>query len=408
MINIAAARRRADWPEFSLYRPHPEVSALRAALQDAHARLRALLAPVEGERMQVPLLPILNPPLWELGHVGWFHEFWVHRNGDFAMPSRLAGADGLYDSARVAHDSRWGLPLPTLEATHAYVDSILADTLAGLDAHGAAQGAPLDDALAYFVQLGVLHQDMHNEAAAYMWQTLAYPAPPGASNPGRLDAERGDLELAPARHLLGAPRGSGFVFDNEKWAHAVDLPAFAIARRPVSNAQFAVFVEAGGYTQEKFWTESGWALRGSLGLAHPRYWRREGAGWSMRRFDEWVPLDPDAPVMHVSAHEADAWCRWAGRRLPAEAEWEHAATLHPEDFPMQRLWEWTASRFAPYPGFSADPYKEYSEPWFATEHRVLRGGSFVTPARLIRTRWRNFYTPGRADFFCGFRSAALR
>ena len=408
MINIAAAARRPEWPDFSLYRPHPPAEVLQAWLRETQARTQALLACAAGARLQVPLLSIVNPPLWELGHLAWFHEFWLHRDGDFALPSRLPGADRLYDSARVAHDTRWSLPLPDLAATQAYLQRVLEGVHAALEASKPAVGAQApDDALAYFVQLGILHQDMHNEAYAYTWQTLGYPAPTGARGPAAMPQAQSDLEIPAGTCRLGAAPRSGFVFDNEKWAHDIELPSFAIARRPVSNAEFAAFVADGGYARRDCWSEAGWSLREGLRLAHPRYWQRDGDGWQVRRFDRLEPLAGDEPVMHVSAHEAEAWCRWAGRRLPGEAEWERAASLHPADFAPGALWQWTASRFAPYPQFSADPYKEYSAPWFAEEHRVLRGGSFVTPARLIRRTWRNFYKPERADIFCGFRSAAL-
>ena len=187
-------------------------------------------------------------------------------------------------------------------------------------------------------------------------------------------------------------------------------------------------------------------------LEYPRYWRRDSGRWTLRRYDRMLPLDAREPVMHVSWHEAQAYCRWAGRRLPTEIEWERAAATAPDSdakrrypwgeyaerpvkelarldartgapapvgaFPrgesgwgvrqmLGNVWEWTETRFAPYPGFSADPYKEYSEPWFAEDHRVLRGGSFATPLRLVRNTWRNFYKPDRADVFCGFRTCAL-
>jgi iron(II)-dependent oxidoreductase len=204
--------------------------------------------------------------------------------------------------------------------------------------------------------------------------------------------------------LLGAKPGAGFVFDNEKWAHEVEVAAFTIAHSAVSNAQYRDFVYAGGYARREFWSDAGWALRERLALEHPRYWQREADSWSVRCFDRWVPLAPQEPVRHVSCHEAEAYCRWAGRRLPSEAEWEYAVAGRLDS---GSVWEWTSSRFGPYPGFAADPYKEYSAPWFAEEHRVLRGGSFATPRRLLRPTWRNFYQPERADMFCGFRTCAL-
>jgi iron(II)-dependent oxidoreductase len=370
----------------------------------------------------------VNPPRWELGHIGYFHEFWVHRRGDSGAPSMVRNADRLYDSARVAHDSRWTLDLPDIEATWRSVEAVRERTLELLDR------GPLSDELAYFVQLCILHHDMHNEAFCTMWHTLGYPAPLPVDRPApEADPAGGDAGIPAGTMALGASPASGFVFDNEKWAHEVEVPAFSIARCAVSNGEFLAFVEDDGYSRRELWSEAGWQMRDRYLLEGPRYWRKDRGRWHQRRYDRVVPLDPREPVMHVSWHEAKAYCRWAGRRLPTEAEWERAAATAPDTGAKRRypwgdgvarsefargesawgvrrmlgnLWEWTESRFAPYPGFSADPYREYSEPWFAEDHRVLRGGSFVTPPRLIRNTWRNFYKPDRADVFCGFRTCA--
>ncbi len=451
MANIAERTYRAGWPDFSLFRPHPSATTLAAWLRETHCLTARLFSVIDGRRLEVPLMRIVNPPLWELGHVGWFQEFWVLRGGSFAAPSMIPGADTLYDSARVPHDTRWSLPLPDLDATRRYVDAVRDRSLELLDR------APLTDELAYFTQLSILHQDMHNEAFCYMWQTLGYPmplpaAPAGAQcGPESLQVSQ-DIEIPAGTLMLGAAPASGFVFDNEKWAHEVELAAFAIARHAVTNAEYQAFVEEGGYRQPELWSAAGLAMLDELRLAAPRYWLREGERWRVRRFDRELALEPSEPVMHVSFHEAQAYCRWAGRRLPTEAEWECAAATRAGDatkrrypwgdaldapidalarldaryagpaaaraFPAGRsgwggvqmlgnVWEWTSSRFAPYPGFSADPYREYSEPWFAEDHRVLRGGSFATPLRLIRNTWRNFYMPHRSDVFCGFRTCAL-
>jgi len=400
MANIAEPPPRAGWPDFALYRPHPAAATLRDWLADSCTLTRALTQAFANDSPAVPLLQIVNPPLWELGHIAWFQEFWLQRGGDFDVHSILPQADLLYDSARVAHPTRWSLALPDWQATRAYFAAVLQRSLSLLARD------PLSDARAYFAQLAVFHQDMHNEAFRYTWQTLAYPDPVGAA--GTVDAGAavpGDIEFPARAFALGAGPGSGFVFDNEKWAHEVRLPAFAIARGEVSNAQYRGFVEDEGYARREFWSDAGWAMRERPDLSHPRYWGRDAADWSARRFDRWLPLAAHAPVMHVSCHEAEAYCAWARRRLPSEAEWECAAGAGRLDY--GRVWEWTASRFGPYPGFSADPYKEYSAPWFAEEHRVLRGGSFATAPRLLRTSWRNFYKPERADMFCGFRTCAL-
>ena len=449
MGNIAESPQRTGWPDFSRFRPHPSGTALSAWLRETQGLTDTLFSVIDAARLDVPKIRIVNPPLWEIGHVGWFQEFWIHRRGSFESPSMLAGADALYDSARAHHATRWALELPDLDATRRYVKAVLERSLDMLDR------GPLTDELAYFTQLGILHQDMHNEAFCYMWQTLGYPLPlPAARSVDEgVAGGEGDIDI-PARTLvLGAAPSTGFVFDNEKWQHKIDLSAFAIARHAVTNAQYRAFVEDGGYRRSEFWNESGRLMLDELGLAAPRYWRRDGDGWRIRRFDRWLALEPREPVMHVSFHEAQAYCRWAGRRLPTEAEWECAAATGPDDrtkrrypwgdaanapvetlaqldarcagpaavadFPAGRsgwgacqmlgnVWEWTFSRFGPYPGFSSDPYKEYSAPWFADDHRVLRGGSFVTPLRLIRNTWRNFYMPHRADMFCGFRTCSIQ
>ena len=348
---------------------------LERDLTDARARALRVTGDLEGERLLGPKLGIVNPPLWEIGHVSWFQEYWCLRlraDGTRA-DSMLPNADALYDSAKVAHDTRWDLPLPDLKATRAYGVAVLDRVRERLARE------PESEALQYFVRLATFHEDMHAEAFHYTRQTLGYVEPPFAFDLVPFFPE--DIQIRGGKHLLGAKPSDGFVFDNEKWAHAVEIAPFRISRSPVSNAQFLAFVEAGG--------------------AAPRYWKKQDGGWLERRFERWLPLDPEAPVRHVSWHEAQAWCAWAGRRLPSEAQWECASA----QLAYGQVWEWTASTFAPYPGFEIDPYKEYSEPWFGT-HKVLRGGSFATPARLMRPSFRNFYMPERGDVFCGFRTCA--
>jgi len=353
-------------------------AALERRLLEARARTQRMTRDLEGERLRGPLLAIVNPPLWEIGHVGWFQERWCLRmaKGGAPVGSILEGADALYDSSAVPHDTRWDLPLPSLEATQRYLAEVLERV------RGRLAREPENPALHYYAQLSLYHEDMHAEAFHYTRQTLGYADPTG-ERPGPVDGE-GDEALPGGRLSRGARPGEGFAFDNEKWAHEVDVAPFRIARSVVSNAAYLAFVEAGGGPP-------------------PRYWRKDASGWQQRWFDRWMPLDSRAPVIHVSALEAEAYCRWAGRRLPTEAEWEMAARagrLAPGG-----VWEWTSSDFLPYPGFSPDPYEDYSRPWFGT-HRVLRGGSFSTPARLVRPTFRNFYTPERADVFCGFRTCA--
>jgi len=352
---------------------------LERDLVDARARALAVTSDLDGGRLLGPKLPIVNPPLWEIGHVAWFQERWcLRQRADGSLGgSMLPGADALYDSSAVAHDTRWALPLPGLRATRAYGEAVLERVRARL-----AREAE-NPLLQYFVRLATFHEDMHAEAFHYTRQTLGYAEPEGVASSIK-GHSGGDVEVEGGEFRLGSEKSGGFVFDNEKWAHEVRVPGFRIASAPVTNAEYLRFVDAGG--------------------AAPRYWRKEGGAWRERRFDRWLSLEPDAPLRHVSWDEAQAYCRWAGRRLPTEAEWELAAGAG--RIAPGGVWEWTASSFGPYPGFSADPYEDYSQPWFRT-HKVLRGASFATAPRLVRPQFRNFYTPDRADVFSGFRTCAL-
>jgi iron(II)-dependent oxidoreductase len=447
-------------------------------VRDARARTLDLIADLSDEQLMGPRLNIVNPLLWEIGHIAWFQEKWILRHLYHELPGR-ADADQLYDSAAVAHDTRWDLPLPSRAETLKYILQVRDRVAERIDqgptfdqvGHG-----PFSDVLAYFVQLCVFHEDMHTEAFTYTRQTLSY-APPRVGNPHQAGSVScgatlaGDVEIPGGRHWLGSlwsgssSEWSGsFIFDNEQWLHPVDLEPFSISRAAVTQAEFAEFVENGGYERPELWSKEGGRWLQSVQATHPVYWKRESNGrWLRRHFDQWVPLQAHRPVIHVNWFEADAYCRWAGRRLPTESEWEFAATGPADDiaskqgeailiwspkprFPwgddapttqhanldwntmgcvevaalpagdspfgcrqmIGNVWEWTASDFEPYPGFSPGPYKEYSEPWFGGTHKVLRGGAFSTRSRLIRNTYRNFYTPDRRDVLAGFRTCSLK
>jgi gamma-glutamyl hercynylcysteine S-oxide synthase len=431
----------------------PTDADLAAWVKDARTRTLDLVADLSDEQLLGPRLAIVNPLLWEIGHVAWFQEKWALRR-EAGQPSVSPNADSLYDSAAIAHDTRWDLALPSRRQTLDYLAAARDAVLERIT------GGQLSDADRYFVQLGVFHEDMHDEAFTYTRQTHGYPAPratqpqpAGSLSDAAADAGPlpGDVEIPGGRFLLGALPGEPFVFDNEKWAHPVEVPPFAIARAAVTQREFQEFVEGGGYGRREFWSEPGWQWRLGVGADHPLYWRRESAGrWLRREFDRWLPLEPHRPVLHVNWWEADAYCRWAGCRLPAEVEWEVAASAERSDqglaqakrrfpwggsspksehanlgagaggamdvaaFPagdsvfgcrqmIGNVWEWTADNFEPYPGFTVDPYREYSQPWFST-HKVLRGGAWTTQPRLLRNTWRNFYTPDRRDVWAGFRT----
>ena len=355
---------------------------LRGDLLASRSRTQRVTGGFEGERLLGPRLAIVNPPLWEIGHLGWFQERWClrHQPDGSLKPSILGNADALYDSSAVAHDTRWDLPLPSLAETRSYLEEVL-----GLVQERLAR-EPGDEVLHYFVRLATFHEDMHAEAFHYTCQTLGYPDPfEGQGFASVHKGRKADIEIEAGELVLGAREGQQpFVFDNEKWAHTVELPAFEIATDPVTAGEYLRYVEAGGKA--------------------PRYWKKEGSAWLERRFDAWRPLEPDAPVRHVDWNEAQAYCAWAKRRLPSEAEWECAVAN--KAFRWGAVWEWTSSAFEPYPGFVADPYRDYSQPWFGT-HKVLRGASFTTPRRLVRNTFRNFYLPERGDVFCGFRTCSV-
>lgn len=428
-------------------------------LLDSRKRTLELVEDLSDEQMLGPQLKIVNPPLWEIGHLAWFQERWNLRritDDEFSASEILDVTDELYDSMQVAHDTRWDLPLLSWKETLDYMRRVLDRTV------GKVRERASDPEVDYFVRLATFHEDMHDEAFTYTRQTHGLSAPPISDyDPSVLEGQpsgalEGDAEIPGAEFMLGATPDMGFVFDNEKWAHPVKVDPFRISRAPVTNEQFAAFVDEDGYRQREFWSEEGWRWRSNTGAEHPVYWSKEGGRWYRRHFDKVEILPPQQPIIHVNWYEAEAYCRWADRRLPTEAEWEMAASAEPSpdgkgitgrkrrypwgdelpaperanldgrllgpvdvaSFPagegafgcrqmIGNVWEWCADDFGPYPGFVADPYKDYSEPWFG-DHKVLRGGCWATRSRLLRNCWRNFYTPDRRDVFAGFRTCAPR
>ena len=462
-LTLQAARALADK---HLVLP---ASALAAAVDEACARTLACVADLHDVQLEVPRREVLNPLRWELGHCAFFYDVFVLGVLDGA-PLQMARAADLYDSFGIAHDDRWGLDLPDRAATLDYLARVRDAVVERL-----ARTEP-GPAETYLHLLALVHSDMHVEAFTYMRQTLGYPAPPLpgaqpalASGAGALS---GDVTIDGGRWMLGAAREAPFVFDNEKWAHEVELAPFRIARAPVTQAEFAAFVDDGGYLDARLWTRAGWQWRQRAGALHPVCWQRaDGAqgAWLRRDFDRMLPLEPHRPVVHVNWHEAQAWCRWAKRRLPTEAEWERAAAAAgdtaarrarrpwgdaaPGHTPaatgasdpgaghaaagalaaldavrlacsevadhadgdsaagcrqmIGNVWEWTESPFYPFPGYTIDfPYKEYSAPWFGYR-KVLKGGSWATRPRFAYTTQRNYFPPERNDVYAGFRTCAI-
>ncbi|MHB1677308.1 MAG: selenoneine synthase SenA [Sulfuriferula sp.] len=355
---------------------------------------------------RVPYLPIVNPPLWELAHIAWFSELFVLREAPLSnpaaarYPSLLAEGDAWFDSNTVAHRSRWTLSLPSTAVLKNYCHDVFERILDKL------MSTANDEAAMYPYRLALAHEDMHGEAFAYTLQTLGVAAPRHLLVQVATAGPQIDIRFPGGTIKLGSNPSRGFVFDNEKWAHPIVVSAFTIDSTLVSNAQYMEFVQDSGYEKTSFWSIPGRAWLAQQERASPRYWQRYAGQWRCERFGMQMALSPSEPVRHVSLYEAQAYCLWARRRLPTEAEWEFASLSGNQTFRWGKLWEWTSSLFEPYPGFAPDAYREYSAPWFKT-HQVLRGASFATQPRMRAPTYRNFYLPERNDLFVGFRTCAL-
>lgn len=371
---------------------------------------------VAADRLSVPYADELNPPLWELGHVAWFQEYWIGRNqqrrlgihydaNHVRLPSVLAQADSWYNSSTVAHASRWHLPLLEPAACKDYLAETLQQTLKLLEQ--LAQTGDSDDAL-YFYRLVMFHEAMHLEAAIYMAQvvgvvldaTLHAIITPNLIAIQSINTSAKSQITHQKQSIFLGSQDSGFAFDNELGAHPVEVAAFDIDGRCVNWSEYLSFVE-----------ESTHSL--------PRYVRRSlqnsDSGFEAKQFGAWKPLDLQAAAVHVSLADAQDYCAWAGRRLPTEAEWELAASSPnsnassnelSHEFKWGDVWEWTSSPFAPYPGFAAHPYLDYSEPWFGSR-QVLRGACAATQPMMKNVKYRNYFTPDRTDIYAGFRTCGL-
>ena len=427
----------------------PATPDLLAALTDARNVELEIFRGIADSQLLGRQAHFLEPPIWEIGHVGWFQEYWLLRHLGRAE-TLLPGSDGIYDSFNVSYRLRWTHPYPSRGDTLSYISEVLKRSI------GRIEGREPSEEERYFYTLAALHEDMHAENLTLVLQSLGYARPKlssfdrSAANPPVDEAyQPRDVAVPGGTFMLGAEPGGPFVFDNEKWAHPVILEPFRISSTPVTNAQFQAFVDDGGYRRREVWSAQGWDWRRRARVDHPLFWIADGRRWGEQVFDEVVPLRPWHPVVCVSWWEAEAWCKWARRRLPTEAEWEMAASFDPKTrgkrrFPwgeepptpdranldhraggtidvralpagdsalgcrqmIGNVWEWVASTFAAYPGFVCDPYKEYSQPYFGRK-KVLKGGCWTTRARLIRNTWRNFYMRQRRNIFAGFRTCPL-
>ncbi|MEO6593306.1 MAG: SUMF1/EgtB/PvdO family nonheme iron enzyme [Planctomycetota bacterium] len=378
---------------------------LPAALDEARAATFAATLDLSDEQWRVPYHPGIQPTAWDLAHVAWFAEFWLlrgphridvdaHVRAD--QPELVFGPDDDLDSARISHRARWTMALlPRAELVERMARQLAA-------CKQAIATSDDDEVVLYHARFALYHELMHHEALLWTRALLGLGAPPGVVMP---TVTPGEEVTVPGgeRRIGGRGEAGRFAFDNELPGRKVAVHSFSIDAVPTTNGQFLAFVEAQGYDGPEFWPGPAGAWLAAQQRRMPERWRHTDGKWEHRWFGTWCPLPLDAPIVHVSAFEAEAYCLSVGRRLPTAAEWEVAA---PHMRWGQMVWEWTADAFAPYPGFRPSPYHTYSAPWFHYQ-RELRGGAFATHRLVHDARYRNFFLPQRTDIFAGFRTTTL-
>ena len=383
--------------------PRSQKRVIADELRRARQRTDDLLAPLSHEQLMSQVSPLQSPLVWDLAHIGHFEELWLLREIGAQEPFR-AEHDDVYDAFAHVRSERGELPILAPEPARAYVADVRRRVVDLLD-EVQLDGQPLlEDGFVFGIVLQ--HELQHVET---MTQTLQLGALPGPARGAPPEASAtGDLLVAEGPFALGATPAEPWAYDNERPQHIVSLPAFRIDRGLVTNAEYESFVRAGGYRDRSLWSDEGRAWLDDERLDAPLFWERDGDRWLRRRFDVLEPLPPREPVQHVSWFEADAYARAAGKRLPTEVEWEKAArTAGGELEHLQgAVWQWTASRFDGYPGFTAFPYAEYSEVFFGDAYRVLRGGAWITDPLVARISFRNWDYPQRRQIFSGIRCAA--
>jgi iron(II)-dependent oxidoreductase len=379
-----------------------------AGLDGARARTLGLLAPIGDADLVRQVSPLMSPLVWDLAHIGHYEELWLLRSIVGAPPTD-ARFDDIYDAFKHPRRERPSLPMLSPTEARAFVADVRSRVLEVLPSLDLAGDDPLvRDGFVY--GMVIQHEHQHDEtmlATIQLMDDFAHPEAtawhPDAVSP----ADDGMIDIAGGPFLMGTD--DAWAYDNERPRHQVDVAQFRIDRTPVTNGQYRAFVDDGGYDDARLWGAEGWAWRQETGAGAPQFWRRDGGGWLRRRYGRWETLPADEPVQHVCWHEADAFARWRGARLPTEAEWEKAAIVAGDaGDPSQMLggvWEWTTTDFHGYPGFAAFPYREYSEVFFGPEYKVLRGGSWATHPSVRRATFRNWDYPIRRQIFAGFRCA---
>ncbi|GHH53135.1 ergothioneine biosynthesis protein EgtB [Streptomyces candidus] len=419
------------------------------ALTTARARTDLLTSCVDDGELISQHSPLMSPLVWDLAHIGNQEEQWLLRNvaGRQAMRPEI---DSVYDAFEHPRAERPTLPLLAPAEARSYAADVRGRALDVLEHSALDGGGPLMGAAFAFGMIAQ-HEQQHDETMLITHQLRRGPAalhaPPPPSVPAHAVPSAAEV-LVPGGPFTMGTSVEPWALDNERPAHATFVPPFLLDTAPVSNAAYLRFIEDGGYREPRWWAAPGWDLVRTHGLNAPLFWRHEGGQWVRRHFGVTEPVPLDEPVLHVSWYEADAYARWAGRRLPSEAEWEKAARFDPVSGRSMRypwgdadptperanlgqrhlrpapvgaypggesplgvrqlvgdVWEWTSSDFLPYPGFAPFPYREYSAVFFGPAHKVLRGGSFAVDAVACRGTFRNWDLPVRRQIFAGFRTA---
>ncbi|MBK5219985.1 MAG: SUMF1/EgtB/PvdO family nonheme iron enzyme [Thermoleophilia bacterium] len=352
-------------------------------LAEARRRTLALVEPLDDAQLNRVYSPILSPLAWDLGHIANFEELWlVQTIGDRAPMHGELGR--FYDAIENPRMTRGELPILRDAELRSYMADVRERTLEVLDEIEIGPDAEqplLRDGFVYEMLLA--HELQHNETMLQLLQLVDGYEPPWQFGPAAVDSAGPEtIVIEGGSYEVGGPAG-GFAYDNERGCHAVELASFEIDRTPVTNGAYTEF------------------MANQAGAEPPGYWEPDGAGgWVNAAMGRREPIEPDRPVVHVSWHQADAFARWAGKRLPSEFEWEAASERLDA---VGQAWEWTSSDFLAYPGFEAFPYSEYSEVFFGDEHKVLRGGSWATHPHVARPSFRNWDLPQRGQIFSGLR-----
>jgi gamma-glutamyl hercynylcysteine S-oxide synthase len=427
-----------------------DVAWITDLLREARERTVRLIASLSNEDLVVQHDPLMSPIVWDLGHIAHFEELWLNRNVDGTV--EFGEMPGIYNPFEHPRRVRGILDLPGREEVLEILAAVRDRVLDKLEALDLGAGDPLlRDGYVY--AMVAQHEYQHDETILQTLQLKRgdpYRAPREIVVPEpAIHVAVGDMVRVPGGAVPIGTSDRRAAYDNERPRHVVELRPFRIDVAPVTNGRYVDFLDDGGYSRRELWTDAGWAWKEADAAVAPKYWWREGPEWHARAFDRSGPIDPRRPVCHVSYHEAAAFARWAGKRLPNEFEWEAAASFDPatgaqRTFPwgdspwtpahanldqlafqtapvgayplnvsavgcygmVGDVWEWTSSDFSGYPGYETFPYPEYSEVFFGSEYKVLRGGSFATRPGAIRNTFRNWDYPIRRQIFSGFRCAS--